>query len=113
VLGFRLPLEPDSTIIASVRWAGSLHLRVEEIAASPEVAQKQAAALSTLVMLARSFAAPLGSNTANNSLREFLENSEVSQQRNRVVVTAVLPAGFIAGLVLDEKAAPAAQGTGK
>ena len=85
-----------------MRWAGSLHLKVEEIAASPEAARKQAAALSTLVMLARGFAAPLGSNAANNSLRELLENSEVSQQHNRVVVTAALPTGFIAGLAQSQ-----------
>ncbi len=102
VLGFRLPLEPDSTIIASVRWAGSLHLKVEEIAASADVARKQAAALATLVTLARGFAAPLGSNTANNSLRELLDNAQVSQQKNRVVVTAALPAGIIAGLTQSQ-----------
>jgi len=102
VLGFRLPLEPDSTIIASLRWTGSLHLRVEEIAPSAEAARQQAAALSTLVMLARGFAAPLGSNAANNSLRELLENAQVSQQRDRVMVTAALPVGFISGLTQND-----------
>jgi hypothetical protein len=113
VLGFRLPLEPDSTIIASLRWAGSLHLKVEEIAANAEAARQQATALNTLITLAREFAAPLGANAVNNSLRELLENAQVTQERNRVVVTASLPAGFMAGLALDEKSAPAAQGTGK
>jgi len=113
VLGFRLPLEPDSTIIASVRWAGSLHLKVEEIAASAEIAQKQAAAMTALLALGREFAAPLGSDAANNSLRELLKNAEVSHDRNRVVVTAALPDGFVAGLALDEKAPAAAQGAGK
>jgi hypothetical protein len=102
VLGFRLPLEPDSTIIASLRWTGSLHLRVEEIAPSAEAARQQAAALSTLVMLARGFAAPLGSNAVNNSLRELLENAQVSQQRDRVMVTAALPVGFISGLTQND-----------
>ena len=113
VLGFRLPLEPDSTIIASVRWAGSLHLRVEEIAANAELAQKQAAALATLVTLARGFAAPLGLNGANNSLRELLENAQVGQESNHVVVTATLPVGFLAGLAREEQAPASAQGAGK
>jgi hypothetical protein len=113
ILGFRLPLEAESTIVASLRWAGSLHLRVEEIAANAEVAQQQAAALATLVTLARGFAAPLGSNAANNSLRELLEDAQVSQQRNRVVVTATLPAGFVARLARDEQAPAAAPDAGK
>ena len=113
VLGFRLPLEPDSTIIASVRWAGSLHLRVEEIAANAELAQKQAAALATLITLARAFAAPLGSSSPNNSLRELLENAQVNQESNRVVVTAALPTGFLAGLAREEQAPAAAPLAGK
>ena len=34
IFGFSLPVEADSTFIASIRWAGSLHLRVVEIAPS-------------------------------------------------------------------------------
>src|SRR6202044_676243 len=33
VLGMELPLEPDTTFLASVHWAGALKLRVVEIAA--------------------------------------------------------------------------------
>ena len=36
--GFALPIQADSTIIASLRWTGSLHLRVEEIAPSEDKA---------------------------------------------------------------------------
>jgi hypothetical protein len=98
VLGFQLPLEADSTIVASVRWAGSLKLRVEEIAPSEDKARSQAAALATLVTLARGFAQPLGNNTANNSLRELLEDAVVEQKHDRVVVTSALPQSFLGGL---------------
>jgi hypothetical protein len=99
VLGFQLPLEADSTIIASVRWAGSLKLRVEEIAPSEDKARSQAAALATLVTLVRGFAQPLGDNTANNSLRELLQDAAVEQKRDRVVVTSSLPQSFLGGLM--------------
>jgi hypothetical protein len=98
IFGFALPLEPDSTIVASVRWAGSLHLRIEEIAPSDATAASQAAALATLVTLARGFTQPLAPNTANNSLKELLKTAEVTQHRERVVVTATLPGDFFAGL---------------
>lgn len=99
VLGFRLPLEADSTIVASLRWAGSLHLRVEEIAPSEEKAQTQAAALATLVTLLRGFAQPMGDTAANNSLREVLKNAAVEQKHDRVVVTATLSPSSMAGML--------------
>src|ERR1017187_6201054 len=67
VLGWSLPLESDSTFIASLRWAGSL--RVEEIAQNDDVAARQAAGIETLVALPRVFTVPLADNTANNGLK--------------------------------------------
>jgi len=102
VFGLSLPLQADSTIIASLAPAlpvpGSLRLRVEEIAPSQDKAASQAAALATLVTLARGFTAPLSGNTANNALKELLKTAEVTQHGERVVVTATLPASFLANL---------------
>jgi hypothetical protein len=117
ILGFRLPLEADSTIIASVApelpMAGALRLKVEEIAPSDEVAATQAAALATLVTLARGFTAPLAENAANNSLRELLKTAEVTQHHDRVVVTSTLSPSFFTEMAQDENSSPAAApGTG-
>jgi hypothetical protein len=90
IMGLSLPLESDSTIIASLRWTGTLHLKVEEIAPSEAVAARQAAALAMLVTVARGFTVPLADNAANNGLKELLGTSEVSQKRNRVVFTATV-----------------------
>jgi len=105
IFGLALPLEPDSTIIASLAPAlsipkspGSLRLRIEEIAPSQSAATNQATSLATLVTMARGFAAPLGANTANNSLKELLETAEVTQHGERVIVTATLPGNFFVGL---------------
>jgi hypothetical protein len=105
VFGLALPLEPDSTIVASLAPAlplpnsrGALRLRVEEIAPSESAATSQAAALATLVTVARGFTLPLGANAANNSLKALLETAEVTQHGERVVVTATLPGSFFAGL---------------
>lgn len=95
VLGFQLPLEADTTIVASVRWAGSLHLRVEEFAPSEEKARSQAAALATLVTLARGFSQPLASTTANNALRELVNDAVVEQKHDRVVISATLPPSLV------------------
>jgi hypothetical protein len=106
VLGFRLPLQSDSTIVASLApelsLAGALRLRVEEIAPSDDAAVSQAAALATLVTLARGFTAPLSDSAANKGLKELLKTATVSQKRNRVVITATLASPMLAGLASDE-----------
>jgi hypothetical protein len=109
IFGFSLPLESDSIVIASLRWTGSFHLRVEEIAASDEVATRQAAALATLVTVARGFTMPLGKNAANNSLKELLQTAEVTQKRNRMIVTATLSPSIFSGLTSEENSSPATQ----
>jgi hypothetical protein len=104
IFGFELPLQADSTIIASLRWTGSVHVRIEEIATSEDKATSQAAALATLVTMARGFTTPLGDSPANNGLKELLKSTEVTQKKDRVLVSAVLPASFLASL--DQPATP-------
>ena len=105
IFGLALPLEPDSTIIASLAPAlpisnslGSLRLRVEEIAPSEATATSQAADLATLVTMARGVTPQLGSSPANNSLKALLETAQVTQHGERVVVTATVPGNFFTGL---------------
>jgi hypothetical protein len=106
VFGFSLPLEDDSTIVASVTPAlslgGSLNVRVEEIAATDEVAASQAASLATLVTLARGFTLPLSANSANNGLRQLLKTAEVTQKQNRVLISAKLSPSLLATLAQEE-----------
>jgi hypothetical protein len=98
ILGFRLPIEADSTIIASLRWAGSFRLRIEDIAPTEAAASSQAASLSSLLNLAKGFTSPLASNAANNGLKEMLSTTEISCKRDRVVVTATVSPSFFSGL---------------
>jgi len=106
IFGFSLPLEDDSTIVASVTPAlslgGALNVKVEEIAATDDAAASQAASLATLVTLARGFTAPLAANPANNGLRQLLKTAAVTQKRSRVVVTATLSPALLADLAKAE-----------
>jgi hypothetical protein len=102
IFGFDVPLASDSTIIASASPAlsvhgslGSVHLRVEEIAGNEDTAASQAAALGTLVTVARAFTVPPGSGKAKVALQQLLKSAEVSQHGERVVVTATLPASAL------------------
>ena len=108
VLGLSLPLRADSTIVASVAPAlvGSLHLKVEEETPSDEAAASQASSLNVVLVLARSFTAPLVDNAANSGLKELLKTAEVEQKRNRVVLTARLSPSLFSGFVAGAGAPP-------
>jgi hypothetical protein len=105
IFGFELPLPADATIVASLSPVlpvpgklGTVRLKVEEFAPNETEAASQTASLSTLVSLARGFTAPLGDNSANNALKALLKDASVAQHHDRVVVTATLPAGFLASV---------------
>ncbi|MGA7858861.1 MAG: hypothetical protein WCA11_13075 [Terracidiphilus sp.] len=113
VLGLSLPLQDGATIIASVTptlpLAGALRVRVEEIAPNEQEAASQAAALATLVTMARGFTVELGNNAANNGLKQLLKTAEVTQKRDRVLVTATLAPSTLAGLAVSENSSPQAE----
>jgi hypothetical protein len=103
IFGFELPLPSDATIVASLSPVlpvpgklGTVRLKVEEFAPNETEAASQAASLSTLVMIARGFTAPLGENSANNALKALLKDASVAQHHDRVVVTATVPASVLA-----------------
>jgi len=105
VFGFALPLEPDSTIIASVAPTlpvpgslAALRVKIEEIAPTQDKATSQAADLSTLVTLARSLAQPLADTNTNAAFKELLKTAEVEQHGECVVVTATIAASTLAHL---------------
>jgi hypothetical protein len=106
IFGFSLPLEDDSTIIASITpalsLAGSLHVRMEEIAVTDDAATRQAASLATLITLARGFTVPLAANPANNGLKQLLQTAEVTQKRSRVIISATLSPALLSDLEEDE-----------
>ncbi len=108
ILGFQLPIQADSTIIASVSpelpLAGALRVRVEEIAPTADAALSQKASLETLISLARGFTQPLSENAANRGLKDLLKTAEVTQVRNRVTVKATLPLSLLAGLAAGTSA---------
>jgi hypothetical protein len=122
VFGLSLPLQDDSTIIASLTpglpLANTIHLRVEEIAPDEDKAASQAAALATIVILARDVTTQLSNDPANNALRELLKTSEVTQKRNRVIATASLSPSLLSQITngensLQTPATPTSQNASK
>ena len=110
VLGVSLPLQDGATIVASVTptlpLAGSLRMRVEEIATSEQDAESQAASLNFLLSLARRVTVPLAQNAANNGLKEVLKTAQIAQKHDRVVVTATLTPSILNGIAAGTNSAP-------
>ncbi|HET6169818.1 MAG TPA: hypothetical protein VFE01_06540 [Terracidiphilus sp.] len=107
IFGFSLPLQDGATIVASLTpslpLAGSLRLRVEEIAPTDQQAASQAAALNSLVAIARGYTAPLPSNPANNGLKQLLSTAEITQKHDRVLVTATFSPSLVVSASGSEK----------
>ena len=110
IFGFSLPLERDSTFIASVTPAlslgGAMNVKVVEIAPSAGKAASQADALNVLLILARGITAPLADNAANKSMKELLKTAEITQKRDRVVITATLSPALFSGPAGNENSPP-------
>jgi len=99
VLGMELPLEADTTFLASVHWAGSLKLRLVEIAPTEATAASQTASLNMLLDLARGATSGLGASPANDGFKEVLRTAAITQHRNRVEADATLPKSLPADLL--------------
>jgi hypothetical protein len=97
--GLQLPLPADTTFVASLRYTGSLRLRIDEILPTPDEATRSAATLSSLLDLFRSFQRLQRSarntdavtDAKDAALRQLLDSLKIEPQKDRAVLTATLP----------------------
>jgi hypothetical protein len=93
--GVRLPLDVDTAFVASVRYLGSLRLRVEEIAPSQAAAAATTTALQNVLGLLSAAMSSIESNPANQNYRTMLNSATVEQHRNRAVFTTTIPLDLV------------------
>jgi hypothetical protein len=91
LFGLQLPLPEDTTFVASLRYVGTLHLRIEEIAPSEADAAHSTESLTTLLGLFKSLqqAQPITSNDA--ALRQVTDSIKIEQHKERAILTANIP----------------------
>lgn len=99
ILGLQLPLPEDTTFVASLRYLGALHLRIEQIAPTDADAAQATATLATLLTLVRSVEqtqAQMQSNApADAGVRELMNSAKIEQHKDRAVLTANIPLDLI------------------
>jgi len=94
VAGLELPLSPDTDFIASLRYSGALHLRVDEIARSEAEAAESTQSLTTLLNLFRSLQTaqqPTPRTPSDVAMRQFTESILIEQHKDRTTLTATIP----------------------
>src|SRR5579875_230910 len=99
VMGIGLPISPDATFIASLRWTGALRLRVEEIADSFDQAASAAHAMQAVLGLARAAESISTGIRIDPGVKKVLNSAQVRQKKNRVILTASIPDSLIEQLL--------------
>jgi hypothetical protein len=89
IFGFRLPINFDSTFIASIRWAGSLRLRIEEIAPTEEAAASSADSVKMLLNFARN-AETAAPGITDAELKPLLDSIQIEHHKDRAVLHATV-----------------------
>ncbi len=95
IFGLQLPLPEDTTFVASLRYLGTLHLRIEQITPTEADAAKAATTLTTLLTLLKSvqqIQSQLQPNAlADAAFRNLTDSAKVERHKDRAVLSANIP----------------------
>jgi hypothetical protein len=111
ILGLELPLSEDTDLVASLRYSGSVHLRVEEIAPTESEALRTTETMGTLLTIFRSVqdAQPAVTPGAQ-AMRSLVDSIEIQHVRKRAILSAVASTDQIRALASAANTAPADAG---
>ncbi len=112
VMGFELPVPVDTQLVASVRYSGALHLRIEEIAPDALAAQHTTDTVNGILGIMRGLASVQPPHTPRESaMRNVLSSAATEQHGDRAVLKAGATLQEVRSLVAAEEisAGPEAQ----
>jgi hypothetical protein len=99
ILGLKLPLPEDTTFVASLRFLGTLHLRIEQIATTDAEASHAVDTLTTLLVVLKSVEhtqMQMHPDAASEaSLLELMNSAKIEQHKDRAVMTASIPLDLV------------------
>jgi hypothetical protein len=91
VFGLQLPLPEDTTFVASLRYLGTVHLRIEELSPTEQDAAESAQALSSVLEIFKSIQQIQNSPQTDASLRQMIDSFKIARDKDRTVLTANIP----------------------
>jgi hypothetical protein len=99
IFGLQLPLPEDTTFVASLRYLGTLHLRIEQIAPTEADAAHATETLASLITLVKSVTqtqAQMHRNAPSDAgVHDLMESTKIEQHKDRAVLTANIPLELI------------------
>ena len=91
VLGLQLPLPEDTTFVASLRYVGSVHLRIEQIAGTEAEAAEATRSLGALLALFRSMEHIRPDVPGDVAMGRVIDSLKIEQHKDRAVLTGIIP----------------------
>jgi len=95
IFGLQLPMSEDTTFIASLRYLGTLRLRIEQLTPNDADAVHAAETLTSLLTLMRSIQltqAQMQPHPASDAaFRELTDSTKIEQHKDRAILTANIP----------------------
>jgi len=107
ILGLELPLSEETDLVASLRYSGSVHLRVEEIAPTEDAAAHTVETITGLLNLVRGFQSAQPAQTPGaQALRALMDSVQLEHHKDRAVLTAVASTDDLRALASAANAPP-------
>jgi hypothetical protein len=97
-------LQSPAIVVASARLIRAVHVRAEAFTASTDEAEGLTEKLNALLALVRFSEAETPSGGPDADVKAFFESLRVSQEKDRSVLTATMPLGFVRKVFRDPAA---------
>ncbi|WP_245782048.1 hypothetical protein [Granulicella pectinivorans] len=91
IQGLHLPLPDTTPLVASLRYTTGLHLRIEQIAASPAEAARSVQKLNTLLTLFHQMQSFQPGGPDAVMINELVSSIQLEQKNDRAILTAKVP----------------------
>jgi len=100
MFGLPMTLPAGATFIGSIRYLGSVHLRLVEIAPNANVAKESVEMVNLALRLIRSTHVTIGAQDANTADWEaFVRSMKVEQKDKRAIFQAIVPTRLVRSLL--------------
>jgi hypothetical protein len=107
VMGLELPLSEDTDFVASLRYSGAVHLRIEEFAPTEDVAKHTVETMTTLLGILRGIQDAQPAETpAAQAMRKLVDSIELKQNKDRAILTATATADEIRAMAAAANTPP-------
>jgi hypothetical protein len=98
LLGLQLPFSADSIFTASLRYAGSLQLRIDALSSSDAEAAQTAQKLSALLGLFQTLQPMQARNQDDAAVISVISSIKIDHQNDHAVLTATIPMDLLRSL---------------